>query len=68
MRVFNILCHFSKLDKRKWHLSQEFDFEKALKLLKNDQPLTGKDGILTPLIKHLTETTLSAEFKFSFNQ
>ncbi|ELL98046.1 transposase mutator type, partial [Salmonella enterica subsp. enterica serovar Enteritidis str. SE30663] len=25
------------------------------------QALTGKDGILTPLIKYLTESTLSAE-------
>ncbi|OCG77990.1 transposase, partial [Gilliamella sp. Nev6-6] len=39
----------------------EFDFEKALKLLQNGQPLTGKDGILTPLIKQLTEAALSAE-------
>ncbi|OCG74165.1 transposase, partial [Gilliamella sp. Nev6-6] len=42
-------------------MSQEFDFEKALKLLQNGQPLTGKDGILTPLIKQLTEAALSAE-------
>jgi putative transposase len=42
-------------------MSQEFDFEKALKLLQNGQPLTGKDGILTTLIKQLTEAALSAE-------
>jgi putative transposase len=30
-------------------------------LLQNDQPLTGKEGILTLLIKHLTEAALSTE-------
>lgn len=42
-------------------MSKEFDFEKALKLLQNGQLLTGKDGILTPLIKQLIEAALSAE-------
>lgn len=42
-------------------MSKNFDFEKALKLLQEGQPLTGKDGILTPLIKQLTEAALSAE-------
>ncbi|OCG60969.1 transposase [Gilliamella sp. Nev5-1] len=45
-------------------MSQEFDFEKALMLLQNDQPLTGKEGILTPLIKQLTEAALSTELDF----
>lgn len=44
-------------------MSKEFDFEKALKLLQNGQSLTGKDGILTPLIKQLTEAALSAELE-----
>ena len=39
----------------------EFDFNKALEALQNGQDLTGKDGILTPLIKQLTEAALKAE-------
>lgn len=42
-------------------MSQPFDFDKALKALQSGQALTGKDGILTPLIKQLTEVALSAE-------
>ena len=43
-------------------MSKKFDCEKALKLLQEGQPLTDKDGILTPLIKQLTETvTLNPE-------
>ncbi|CNH53478.1 ISsod5%2C transposase [Yersinia aldovae] len=35
-------------------MSQPFDFDKALKALQSGQALTGKNGILTPLIKQLT--------------
>ncbi|EEZ5223949.1 IS256 family transposase [Escherichia coli] len=42
-------------------MSQPFDFDKALKALQSGQALTGKDGILTPLIKQLTKAALSAE-------
>lgn len=42
-------------------MSRPFDFEKALKALQSSQSLTGKDGILTPLIKQLTEAALAAE-------
>lgn len=42
-------------------MTQPFDFDKALKALQEGQALTGKDGILTPLIKKLTEAALSAE-------
>jgi len=42
-------------------MSEEFDFNKALAALQNGQDLTGKDGILTPLIKQLTEAALKAE-------
>ncbi len=31
-------------------MSQPFDFDKALKALQSGQALTGKDGILTPLM------------------
>lgn len=40
-----------------------FDFEAALKALQSGQPLTGKEGILTPLIKQLTEAALKAELE-----
>ncbi len=33
----------------------DFDFNKALSDLQSGKGLTGKDGVLTPLIKQLTE-------------
>lgn len=42
-------------------MTQQFDFNKALKALQSGQDLTGKDGVLTPLIKQLTEAALKAE-------
>lgn len=42
-------------------MTQAFDFKQALAALQGGQPLTGKDGILTPLIKQLTEAALAAE-------
>lgn len=42
-------------------MTQLFDFDNALKALQNGQALTGKDGILTPLINQLSEVALSAE-------
>lgn len=42
-------------------MSEQFDFNKAVEALKNGQELTGKDGLLTPLIKQLTEAALKAE-------
>jgi hypothetical protein len=40
----------------------EFDFiefqEEAIVQLKSGQPLTGKDGVLTPLIKQILEAAL----------
>lgn len=44
-------------------MSKEFNFEEALEALRNGQDLTGKDGILTPLIKQLTEAALKAEME-----
>jgi len=38
-----------------------FDFEKALEAIQNGQPLLGKEGILNPLIKQLTEAALEGE-------
>lgn len=39
----------------------DFDFNKALEALQNGQDLTGKNGILTSLIKQLTVAALKAE-------
>lgn len=41
----------------------QFDFEKALEELKAGRNLSGKNGILTPLIKQLTEAALAAELE-----
>jgi len=38
-----------------------FDFQKALKAIQSGQPILGKEGILTPLIKNLTEAALEGE-------
>lgn len=40
-----------------------FDMDAALKALREGQDLTGKDGILTPLIKQLTEAAMQAELE-----
>ena len=40
-------------------MSEEFNFEESLKALQSGQSLTGKDGILTPLIKKLKEAALA---------
>lgn len=45
-----------------------FDFNKALEQLKAGQGLTGKDGVLTPLIKQLTEAALKAELDLHLEQ
>lgn len=44
-------------------MREEFDFDVALAALQEGQGLTGKDGILTPLVKQLTEAALAAELE-----
>lgn len=44
-------------------ITPQFDFEEALEALKAGQDLNGKNGILTPLIKQLTEAALAAELE-----
>jgi len=39
----------------------EFDFNEVLEQFRNGKRLTGKDGLLAPLIKQLTEAALEAE-------
>jgi putative transposase len=41
-------------------MSKAFDFEAAVKALRDAQGLSGTDGILTPLIKQFTEAALNA--------
>lgn len=48
--------------------NSEFDFNQALKDLQSGKPLSGKDGILTPLIKRLTEAALEAELETHLSQ
>jgi len=45
-----------------------FDFQKALKAIQSGKPLTGKDGVLTPLIKNLTEAALEGELDSHLGQ
>lgn len=47
---------------------EKFDFDLALKQLQSGKGLTGKDGILTPLIKQLTEAALKAELEAHLEQ
>ncbi len=42
-------------------MRDDFDFEAALSVLQDGQKLMGKDGILTPLTKQLTEAAPEAE-------
>ena len=39
----------------------EFDFNEILNQFRSGKRLTGKDGLLAPLIKQLTEAALEAE-------
>jgi putative transposase len=39
----------------------DFDMDAALKALREGKDLTGKDGVLTPLIRQLTESAIQAE-------
>ena len=42
-------------------MTEKFDYEQALADIKAGKPLTGKDSIISPLIKQLTEAALEAE-------
>ena len=46
----------------------EFDFQKALKGIQEGKPFTGKDSVLTSLIKNLTEAALEAEIDTHLGQ
>ena len=42
-------------------MAEKFNFEAALKAIQSGQSITGKDGVLGPLVKQLTEAALEAE-------
>ena len=42
-------------------MNKKFDFEAALKAIQSGQAITGKDGVLAPLVKQLTEAALEGE-------
>ena len=44
-------------------MSQPFDLEKAIKELQSGKNLTGEGGVLTPLIKQITEAALKGELE-----
>jgi len=46
----------------------DFDFRKALEALREGQPLLGKEGILSPLIKNLAEAALEGEIDSHLGQ
>lgn len=46
----------------------EFDIASALKLLQEGKPLLGNGGILTPLIKKLTEAALERDLDSHLGQ
>lgn len=44
-------------------MTQQFNLDKALKVVKQSARIDGKDGVLVPLIKQLTEAALEAEIE-----
>ena len=44
-------------------IENEFDFDEILKEFRGGKRLTGKGGLLAPLIKQLTEAALEAELE-----
>ncbi len=53
----------TKLPTKTLNQTGDFSFDEALKSLQAGQPLSGKCGVLTPLIKQLTEAALAAELE-----
>lgn len=48
--------------------NHNFDFSAALKAIQEGKPLLGREGILTPLIKNLTEAALEGELDSHLGQ
>ena len=44
-------------------MTNKFDFNEALKAIQSGKSIEGKDGVLAPLIKQLTEAALEGELE-----
>ena len=44
-------------------MTDPFGFDKALKAFQSGQAISGKEGVLAPLLKKLTEGALEAELE-----
>jgi len=44
-------------------MNQQFNMDEALELIKQGTRIDGKDGVLVPLIKQLTEVVLEGEIE-----
>jgi len=44
-------------------MTEKFNFDEALKAIQSGQAISGKEGVLAPLIKQLTEAALEAELE-----
>ncbi len=42
-------------------MTEKFDFNEALKAIQSGQAISGKDGVLAPLLKQLTEAALESD-------
>lgn len=49
-------------------MKSQFDLDESLELVKQGARIDGKDGILVPLIKQLTEAALEAEIESKWGQ
>jgi len=49
-------------------MKKTFDLEEALEAIKASASIDGKDGVLAPLIKQLTEAVLEAELETHLGQ
>ena len=44
-------------------MTEKFNFNEALRAIQSGQAISGKDGVLAPLLKQLTEAALEAELE-----
>ncbi len=44
-------------------MTEKFDFNEALRAIQSGQAISGKGGVLAPLIKQLTEAALEGELE-----
>jgi len=44
-------------------MTEKFNFEEALKAIQSGQAISGKDGVLAPLVKQLTEAAPEGELE-----